>query len=200
MAQDDLQARQPLQAGHLDIGQLQQVEHGDPGHPHHVRGDHQGQGQRRQEGRLQVLGQARRGRDIGDGREQRELHRQQQDEDVADEELGQRHRGQGNHIDHAIEDRVLVERREQAQEQRQGHRDQGRVGGQEEGVEQPLADQLGHRPAIGQRDAEVAAQAAQQPVEVTRERGLVQPQFMPQRGQRLWRGGLAEELLGHVAG
>ena len=50
---DHLPGRRALEPRHLDIGRGQQVDDRGPRHAHHVRGDHQHQRQRRQEGAVQ---------------------------------------------------------------------------------------------------------------------------------------------------
>ena len=197
---DDASALNALEIGHLDIGAGQKVDDRGPGHAHHVRDHHQGEGQGGQDGPIDPFPEFEVAADIRDAGEHAEVDREHQDQDIGDEEFGKRDRGQGKDVDRAVVKAVAVKRRQNAQGKGQRNRDGGSQGGEKQGVEQPAADQFGDLALIGERAPEVALNDAEQPIEVTLVRRQVELQLAPKRGHGFRRGRLAQDRLRQIAG
>ena len=72
--------------------------------------------------------------------------------------------------------------------------------GEEQRVLEAAADRGGDVLPAGQRGAEISRQHPAQPAEVAEIGRIVEAELLAQIGQRLWRRGLAEDGLRHVAG
>ncbi len=112
VAHDQRPRRHALQPRHLDVGRGQQVDDRRARHPHHVRRDDQRQRQRRQQRRGRAGRQnGMSGETLASDGKHREEHRQEQDQEVGDEEFGQRNRRQRRDVDRPVKERVPPERR-----------------------------------------------------------------------------------------
>ena len=218
---DHREHAQALELGGFDIGRLHHVEDGGAGHAHHVRQHHEGEHEDRQGDGLDLVDQAHAVVDQRHGGEaqvlqepalhavaeefhrldqQGQLDRQQEDQDVADHEFGNGDGRQRDRGDQLVGPAVLVAHREEAEGDRQRHRDQRGPEGEKERVLEPSADAFGDVAPVGERGAEVTLQDAAEPAEIARHRRVVQAQFGAQVGERLGGGRLAEDLLRHVPG
>ena len=196
---DDAPARQALQRRHLDVGAGQQVDDRRPRHAHHVRDHHQRQRQRRQDGAVDPVPEPQLVADVGDAREPAEMDRHHEDQDVGDEELGEGDGAQREDVDRAVVEGVAVERRQDAEGQRQRNRDDRGDEREEQRVLQAHAHELGNLALVGERLTEIALHDAAEPGDVALVRRQVELQLAAKRGDRLRRRPLAEQGLRDVS-
>ena len=165
-----------------------------------MRGDHQHQRQRRQEGAMQQIGKGHVGPQAGNGGEHAGLDREIEDQDVAEKELGAGDRGQRQHIGHPVEQRVAQQRHDHTQGDGKGHGDHRGIGGQEQRVDETFGDQRADPFARDDRIAEISDDGTAEPFEISHEGGLVQPHFLAQGGEVFRCRTLAQNRFGDVAG
>ena len=114
--------RQALEFGRLDIGRLHDVEDRGAGHAHHV-----GEARRSvsaSAGSAIACMRSHEGHaviDGGDAREPLQLHGEEVDEHVADEEFGKRGRGEREARDQLVDPAVAIAHGDQAEDDRQRH-------------------------------------------------------------------------------
>ena len=178
-----------------------------------MRGDDQGQGQRRQHRFLQLLREIHAVMNVRQRREHGVQHGQKQNQNIGDKELRAGDRGQGADVGDAVENRVAVQRRKNTNQKRQRHGDGGRDRSKEQGVREAWCDLVGDGAEIGRRGgaaigrevrlgktgAEVKLHDPDQPVEITGVDGLVEAEVLADGGYCLGRCRLAEKGLGKVA-
>jgi hypothetical protein len=125
---------------------------------------------------------------------------EKEDQDVGHEELGEGDRRERGGIGEPVEEGVAEQRREDAQHQRQGHRDGGGIARERQRVAKATPDQVGHGLPVGEAFAEDRRAARRQPVDVAHMHRVVEAQPFAQRGDGFGRGRLAEDFLREVSG
>ena len=136
------------------------------------------------------------GREGGDA----ELNREEQDQQVADEELRQRDRRQRDDVDDLVGQPVAELHGEHAERDRERHGDQRGEEGEEQRVSEPLADLFADRVLAGPGGAEIALDGAAEPVEVAFGQRLVEAEILADVFDRLRGRRLAEIGGGEIAG
>jgi hypothetical protein len=189
-----------LQEGGFDIGLVHHRKNGGAGHAHDLRHGDEHQHQHRQGGGLQPGRKAHPGPGIGEARQQPVLHRDEQDQQQAEEIFGQRDRGQRHHIRHPVEERAAERGRGDAEAHRQRHRDHRGIASKRHRIPEPRPEQVSHRLAVREGLAQISLDDARGPAEVARDRPRVQPELLAQRGERFRRGILPEDRRGDIAG
>ncbi len=150
----------PFSRAHLDIGAGEEIDDGRPGHPHHMRQDHQQQREGGQGAAIDMLGECRVRIDGREGREEMGAGDEEQHEDIGDEELRRGDRREGGHVYQPVEDRIPVKGGQHAEDESERHGDDRRHGGEEERVLEPGCDQRDHGAgiavAVGKGGPEIA--------------------------------------------
>ena len=93
---------------------------------------------------------------VAGSRQPAELHRNQQDQHDAEPEIRDRQAGQRDDVGEIVEDRVLLDRRQDAHRHADREGEDHRHDGELDGDRQLFGDQLQNRLVGAQRDAEIA--------------------------------------------
>jgi len=189
----------PFQLGGLDIGRLHDVEDRRAGHAHHVRKDDEQQCSARQDDGAQLLQEGHAVVDGGDRREPLQLHGEEEDQQVADEEFRQRGRCEREARNHLVDRPVAVTHGQEAEQNRQRNGDDRRPEGEEQRVPQPRTQGGRNVLPSGQGCPQIACQDATQPTEIADVGRVVEAEFLTQISQRLRRRRLAEDRGSDVA-
>ena len=115
------------------------------------------------------------------------------DEEIGEEIFGHRNRHQRDEIDQTVEDAALSDRRQESETDGQRHGDDRRIGGEEHRVGEARRNFGQHVAAIGERNAEIAAQRVEQPVEESHDRGPIESEVETQLGDALRRRGVLQD-------
>ncbi len=152
-----------------------------------MRGHQHGQRQGRQRRDIDALAEThvrKHGRQRG---EPAELDGEEEDEQIADEEFRHRDRDQRDDVGEPVDPLAFVDGREDAEADRQRHRDQRGIAGQEQRVLEFRRDRGQDVALVGQRLAEIAVQGAEEPVEIADIGRLIEAEFVAEHRQRVRR-------------
>ncbi|MCY1236865.1 hypothetical protein D9M72_495380 [compost metagenome] len=200
MARDDAEHAEALQLRCLDIGRRHHVEDGRTGHAHHMGEHDENQRRDRKCYRRETFSEAHavidgrgEGRDaIFDGEEH--------DQEIADEELGQRDGCERHDVDDLVRQPVAELNRQHAEADGERHGNERCEEGEKQRIAEALADLLADRILAGPGGAEIAFDGTAEPGQVAFGPGLVEAEILADVFNRLRRCGLAEIGGGEVAG